>query len=409
MKLSSCNSRSFRIGRLGLTCIVIAGSVWAQGQSTSSTPSTGGGLYTVTDLGTLGGTYSQPYVITNNRLISGTASLSDGTQHAVIWFEGQNFDIGKKGLGGANSIAFGINHWAETVGEAETSIKDSEDFCGFQAMGLPSSSARCLPFVWQYDVMKPLPTLGGNNGVANSINNQGEVAGLAETNEKDPNCPAPQVFRFEAVLWEKGQARELPTVGGDPDGVAFAINDNGAVVGASGDCSAFSQNLLVNLQPLHALLWEGGTVTDLGNLGGTGRGNGIVGLNINRAGHVVGSSDLPGDARFHAFLWTKATGMRDLGTLQGDVSSVGLSINDKDEVVGLSLDSNFNPTAFVRRDGVMMDLNKLISGTSLLTLIQACSINSHGAIIGLAMDKSTGQFHGFLATPLGSKGSASGE
>jgi hypothetical protein len=52
--------------------------------------------YTVTDLGTLpGGTYSQPFAITNNGLVGGTASLPDGTQHAVLWYKRLKLDIGK--------------------------------------------------------------------------------------------------------------------------------------------------------------------------------------------------------------------------------------------------------------------------------------------------------------------------
>lgn len=46
----------------------------------------------------------------------------------------------------------------------------------------------------------------------------------------------------------------------------------------------------------------------------------------------------------------------------------------------------------------MMDLNSLISAGSPLYLFSACSINSRGEIIGLALDMQ-GNFHGYLATP----------
>ena len=55
--------------------------------------------------------------------------------------------------------------------------------------------------------------------------------------------------------------------------------------------------------------------------------------------NVVGNSDLPGDTTFHAFLWTKATGMQDLGTFSGDVASASISIKDAGSAVGLSLNS----------------------------------------------------------------------
>jgi uncharacterized membrane protein len=62
--------------------------------------------------------------------------------------------------------------------------------------------------------------------------------------------------------------RHACTVAGDPDGVAFAINDNGHVAGASGDCAGFIGFAGLG-QYSHALLWRHGEVTDLGNLRGT--------------------------------------------------------------------------------------------------------------------------------------------
>jgi probable HAF family extracellular repeat protein len=192
---------------------------------------------------------------------------------------------------------------------------------------------------------------------------------------------------------------KLPTFGGDPDGVAEQINDNGEVVGGSGTCATFNTNFLYNLVPVHALLWEKGKATDLGNLGGqTGQAGGNIAYDINNQGQVVGNSDLPGDTTFHAFLWTKRTGMQDLGTLSGDVASVSISINDAGSVVGASLDANFNPRAFLWEKGVMIDLNTLIAGDSSLYLLTGCSINSRGEITGLGAT-SAGEVHTYLATP----------
>jgi probable HAF family extracellular repeat protein len=150
--------------------------------------------------------------------------------------------------------------------------------------------------------------------------------------------------------------------------------------------------------PLHALLWQSGQATDLGNLGGTGHGNGIMAINLNNKGQVVGNSDLAGDTNFHGFLWTQGTGMQDLGTLSGDVNSLAIGINDAGDLVGVSLDAKFNPRAFFWRNGVMTDLNSLAPADSPLFLITGCSINSQGQIIGIAVD-STGALHGYLATP----------
>jgi probable HAF family extracellular repeat protein len=67
-------------------------------------------------------------------------------------------------------------------------------------------------------------------------------------------------------------------------------------------------------------------------------------------------------------------------------------------VVGVSLDANFNPRAFLWEDGAMTDLNTLVVGDSPLYLLTACSINSRGEITGLGLT-STGEIHTYLATP----------
>ncbi len=358
--------------------------------------------YTVTDLGTLsGGNFSQPFFIANNGRVAGSSNLADGSSHAVVWASKRAEDLGT--LGGSNSIAFGVNNYSQAAGEAETSASDpnGEDFCGF------GTHLICLAFESANGVMNPLPTLGGNNEVANAISNRGVVAGFAENSTPDPGCPAPQLFRFEPVIWVNGVIHRQATVGGDPEGVAYEINDNGEVVGASGTCTTFNPNFLNNLLAVHAVLWENGKATDLGNLGGpTGQAGGNAAYSVNNRGEVVGGSDLPGDTTFHAFLWTRKTGMQDLGTLSGDVASNGISINDAGSVVGLSLDASFNPRAFVWENGVMTDLNTLIAGGAPLYLLTGCSINSRGEITGLGLT-STGEIHTYLATPR--HGVASGE
>jgi probable HAF family extracellular repeat protein len=232
-----------------------------------------------------------------------------------------------------------------------------------------------------------------------AISHRGEVAGFAENSTPDPGCPAPQVLHFMPVVWEKGVIHKLPTSGSDPDGVAQAINDEGEVVGGSGTCATFNPDFLYSLAPIHALLWEQGQATDLGNLGGTtGQAGGNIAYDINNQGQVVGNSDLPGDTTYHAFLWSRGTGMQDLGTLSGDAASVGISINDAGSVVGASMDASFNSRAIVWEKGLMTDLNTLIAGASPLYLLFGCSINSRGEITGLGLT-GTGEIHTYLATP----------
>ena len=374
-----------------LTLIAIATfSAAAQAQAPS---------YTLIDLGALGPN-GQPYSITNNGLIGGTSVLSGAAEHAVLFYKGMKGDLATPGLGGQNSVVYGVNEGGQAVGQAETSTPDpnGEDFCGFKALGQPAAGTTCLAFLWQYAVMMPLPTLGGSNGTAQQVNRSGTIAGFAESTTVDPKCPAPQKLQFKPVIWQDGEIQELPTFSGDLEGASFGINNSGQVVGASGHCAPLSMFTGLYMQPLHALLWETGAVTDLGSLGGTGEGNGIFAHAINNEGQVVGYSDLRGNASFHAFLWTRATGMQDLGTLSGDLNSLANALNDAGDVVGVSLDANFNPRAFLWENGTMRDLNALIPADSPLQLLLACGINSSGQIVGLGVT-STGEAHGFLLSP----------
>ena len=387
MKITDLSMKSFRVAGLGLAFAVSTGSAWAQER------------YNVFDLGVVGNPPAGPYIIRNNGLISGAAATPDGSSmHAVLWYKGWKIDIGTPGLGGQNSAAFGVNEFGQTVGQVETSRPNAEDFCGFNAYGFASSTA-CRPFLWQDGVMTKLPTLGGHNGFANSINNRGVVAGIAETDATDPTSGCP-VHQFEPVVWERGRIHSLPPYSGDSDGVAAQVNDKGQVVGASGTCGSFNPNTGLYLVENHALLWENGVATDLGNLGGEGGLAGNHACALNNHGQVVGHSDLPNDASFHGFLWTRETGMKDLGTLSGDFASLALGINDGGVVVGASIGPAFSTfRAVLWEKGTVTDLNTLVDANPKnLYLVQGESINSRGEIIGLAVD-GTALPHGFLAIP----------
>ena len=248
--------------------------------------------YTVTDLGTLGGTFTFATGINNRGSVEGHSTLPGDTAfHAFLWQKGVMTDLGT--LGGPNSRADLRPSESDKVGGgANTSTPDpfGEDFCFF------GTNFICLPFLWQKGVMTPLQTLGGNNGFAGGVNSRGQVAGQAEIASPDPTCDpsTPQVLQFKPVIWRNGNVQELPTFAGDPDGQAFALNDVGQAVGFSGLC----------IDPLtahHALLWQNGRAINLGTLGGTMNN---AAFDINNQGQLVGISGLPAntDLSFHAFL-----------------------------------------------------------------------------------------------------------
>jgi len=67
----------------------------------------------------------------------------------------------------------------QVIGQAETSTIDpkSEDFCGFKSARASCQGEFLFTFLWQYAVTVPLPTLGGNNGVAQPDQQYGRDSG----------------------------------------------------------------------------------------------------------------------------------------------------------------------------------------------------------------------------------------
>ena len=345
--------------------------------------------YSVVNLGTLGGTMSAAEGNSDNRWIAGFSTLAgDKQEHAVVWREGRIVDLST--LGGPNSSVGApvYDNAGLIAGLSETSRIDplAEDFCG------RGTNHICRGFLWRRGAMVPLPTLGGNNSWAFSVNNPGQVVGIAENRVRDPNCLPPQVFDFGAAIWgpQRDEIHELPPYSGDVTSAALAINDRGQVVGGSGSCGSPSLALAV-----HAVLWENRRVINLGSFGGVANNYGAA---INNRGEVVGASDLAGDATGHAFLWRNGT-MIDLGTLPGDFSSGANGINDAGQVVGVSCDVDFNCRGVLWEQGRMTDLNSLVSPGSPLSLIYAAHINARGEIVGQAFDPRTLETPAFVAFP----------
>jgi probable HAF family extracellular repeat protein len=342
--------------------------------------------------------------IARNGLVAGAVQQHDNTLHAALFYGRQTLDISQPGIGGKNSLTYGVNVFGQAVGGGETAQPDpgAVDFCGFKALGLSTGGPVCAAFIWQNGLMRKLPTLGGNNGSGTQVNTWGVVSGEVENTTPDPGCP--QRFEFRRVKWQGGKIIQPPlaTYPGDPDGVAYAINDAGQVVGSTGTCAPYNPNYQLAMVPEHPMLWEAdGTPRYLGTLGGTGSDPNAANLaiNINNKGHAVGTSALVGDETGHAFLWTKEVGIQDLGTLDGDFASAAVAISDGEQITGISIGPN-GPRAFVWQDGSMSDLNDLVRPTP-LHLFLGTAINASGQIAGLAVDIRNGNVHGYVATPQG--------
>jgi probable HAF family extracellular repeat protein len=371
--------------------------------------------YRITDLGALpGGNFSQATFVTNSKLITGISTAADGTQHAVGWSGASILDLGSP-LGGPNSGAIGANDAGLIAVQAETSQVDpnNENFCDY------FTGLQCRPVAWQRGSIMLLPTLGGNNGTVAPPNHRGQIPGIAETSVADPGCPrtpaingtGPQVLQFEPVIWNAGAVRELPLPVGDTVGMAFWVNDQGQAVGSTGTCAS------TIVPPFaagpRAVMWDiDGSVHDLGNLGGTANpgvlGVGNVAFAINNQSQVTGVSVLPDEVNTHAFLWTLASGMRDLGTLPGDNISAGLGINNAGDIVGASIAGpdpvSGVPKAVLWHNGVVTDLNTVVPADTALFLLTAFMVNDVGQVAGFGLDLKTFEVHGFLANPLPATG-----
>lgn len=343
--------------------------------------------YQVTDLGTLGGAFSIAYGLNNAGAVAGAANLPSQASHAFLWRDGKMADLGT--LGGLNSTATNPTGAGQLSVISETSAPDPEgaDFCGW------GTHQTCLAAVWDDGKLKALPTLGGRNAAAVAMNERGQTVGASETTVRDQTCIGPQVFRFAPAIWDTraGKVQALPLPAGDTVGVAMGINDRGDAVGTTGACSDTVVSAVGLLFGPRAVLWRAGR-------GPTDLGSGVAAA-INNRGDVTGGSPVS-EHEVHGFLWTSERGMVNLGTVGQDESSFPTMINNSGQIVGGSCDLEMNCRAFLwdPTTSMMVDMNELTPANSGLHLLFASWINEAGDVAGQAVDPATGQLHAFLAT-----------
>lgn len=310
-------------------------------------------IYTITDLGTLGGATTVANKINNRGEVVGTSRIASGQQHAYLYSNGVMTDLGT--FGGPESFGNNINDRGQVVGAAD----------------LPDGIRHA--FLYENGVKQDLGALPGHTfGTAFGINNRGEVVGGSRP-------ASPPIFR--AVSFKDGAVIDLGTLDG-PSSFAVRINDLGQVVGRADLASGFSR----------AFLYEDGVMKDLGTLPGD---TASFASDINDRGQVVARSVSASASR--AFLWQDGV-MQDLGTLGGNLTEPS-GINIRRQVVGRArtATSGTATRAFLWENGVMKDLNELIPAGSGWVLLQATAINAAGQIVGNGT--LNGQDRAFLLTP----------
>ena len=348
-------------------------------------------VYKFTDLGSLGGNYSEALSINDFGHVVGDScfDLACTEVHPFLWTHATGIqDLGTLPTGNTYAIATGLNLLDQAVGSS-----------AFMQPFMGNTHA----FLWtRTEGMQDLGTLGCPDITgANGINLFGQVVGTSTIE------PCPGGGQYRAFLWTQSEGmRDLGTLSGGTFSLGNAINAFGQVVGYS-DCSSCSGS--------HAFLWDMAGMQDLGALPG---GSYSAATGLNDFGSVVGNSDSAQSAgQAFAFLWTQQDRMRYLGTLPGGKWSSAAAVNDCGEVVGGSDSATSVTHSFKwQRDGRatsnashafiwsantgMRDLNDLIiPARSGWLLVDAHAINLWGQIVGIGTIN--GQTHAFLLTPKG--------
>jgi probable HAF family extracellular repeat protein len=112
---------------------------------------------------------------------------------------------------------------------------------------------------------------------------------------------------------------------------------------------------------------------------------------LNDRGDVVGQRAVPGGVG--AFVWSAATGMRDIGTFSGGGNSAALGVDRLGRVVGLAVNSSgqFRPFVWTSKSG-MQDLGTLGGAFG-----AAYATNPKGQAVGYSQTAG-GQLHATLWT-----------
>src|SRR5436190_5959311 len=216
------------------------------------------------------------------------------------------------------------------------------------------------------------------SGMAYGVNNAGHAVGYATVGNSTIGT------RNHAFVFSNGSQLDLGSLFGNlGTSYAYEINNSGQSVG---------QTQIVGGQ-YRAFLYQNGAMQDLGTLGGTSSNA----RSINDSGQIVGTADSLNGIQ-HAFLYDSINGMQDLGTLGGYSSAE--DINNSGEVVGTSRVGSQDHAFVYDPTNGMQDLNTLIPSNSGWVLQTATAINTSGQIVGYGTHN--GFTHAFLLTPINS-------
>lgn len=302
-----------------------------------SAPAFAAPFYTMTEIGTLGGGFSNGRAINATGMVAGNSTLASNTGHAISW-NGSITDLTPAHPN--RSLAYGINDAGQIAGIADVD---------------PGSSAD-MAFYFDGGTMQFFNSLAAVRSYAWDINNNGLTVGTLQE---------PFVGLY-GVVWNTltGTPQPLPVqIGAFTE--ALAINDAGVMAGQ-----------IQGPGLSHAMRLAGGTVQDLGTLGGSAS----TAHAISESGLIAGTSDVAG-GEYHAFVWDGTT-MHDLGALAGGYSW-GSGVNSAGMVAGYSYDAQFNTVGTLWEGTTMHIMDNLVLNLNGRQIGQLMAINESGQITGM--------------------------
>jgi probable HAF family extracellular repeat protein len=310
--------------------------------------------YVATDVGTFGGSITIATGINSSGDVVGYSDKPNVGIRAFLWRNGTMTDLGTLS-GTYQSHAFGINDSGTVVG-----MSDDRPFVYTPGSGM----VRLFEPNWYpLELNLAMAINGTGQIVGNGLdysNNNGDAPGMIVSNGTIQRLAIPDHDSFpqainasgqaagysydfgfsgrHACLYSGGHVTDLGIFPGGTLSEATGINSSGQIVGFGDTQSGH----------VHAFIYSAGTMTDLGTLGGPDSNA----YGINTAGQVVGSSWSQQFGTTHAFMYTAGGGMVDLNLVTTNLAGFtrlteARAINASGQIVGYGTFSDGTSHAFL--------------------------------------------------------------